>query len=60
MGYADLDKRRKTTRERVRRYRERQKQAKGVTSGVTQGVTSAMLDPVRPKYDADGNPIPEY
>ena len=31
----DIERRRLKTRERVRRYRERQKSAKGVTQGVT-------------------------
>lgn len=65
--YKDLNKRRATTKARVRRYRERQSQTKGVTGvtdlepkalqvdtqGVTKGVTLAELD-------ADGNLIPEY
>ena len=62
MAYKDLNKRRLKTKERVKRYRERQ--AQGIkalqcnTQGVTKGVTSSISAP--PDLDADGNLIPDY
>ncbi len=64
MAYRDLDKRRATTKARVRRFRERQAKGAGVTDishkalrvhtqVVTESITLADLD-------ADGNAIPEY
>lgn len=46
MAYRDKALQRKTTAERVRRYREKRKALQGVTSGVV-----APLDPVRPIPD---------
>lgn len=60
--YKDLNKRRFKTKERVRRYRERQAQGTKVLRCDTQGVTKGVTLPVSvsSELDADGNPIPEY
>ena len=58
--YKDIDKRRKTTRERVRRYRDKQKALQGVTSGRYKGVTYTHPPAGPPLLDADGNRIYDY
>lgn len=55
--YKDLDKRRTTTRARVRRYRQRQAQGQKALQVCTQSVTKGVT---LPDFDADGNEIPEY
>ena len=73
MTYKDTDKRRQTTRERVRRWRALHQGVTSPEAEALQGVTMKLTGPKRVKarmgfearpavgqVDADGNPLPEY